>query len=153
MRLENRVAPVFGAGSSGPGWGNGKASAVLYAREGARVFAVDINLTAAEETRRLIDDEGGECIAYAADVGKPDGVAGAVADCLGRFGVVDVLHNNVGIVELGGPEQIEVANWDHLFDVNVRSMFLACKHVLPSMVARRRGAVINISSLVALQYA
>jgi len=153
MRLRQKAALVFGAGSSGPGWGNGKASAVLYAREGARVFAVDIDESAANETRLLIEDEGGECVAYAADVAKPEQVAGAVADCLARFGAVDVLHNNVGIVELGGPIEISVENWNHLLDVNVRAMFLACKHVLPSMVARQRGAIINISSLVALQYA
>ncbi len=153
MRLSQRVALVFGAGSSGPGWGNGKASAVLYAREGARVFAVDIDESAANETRLLIEDEGGECVAYAADVAKPEQVAGAVADCLARFGAVDVLHNNVGIVELGGPIEISVENWNHLLDVNVRAMFLACKYVLPSMAARQRGAIINISSLVALQYA
>ena len=153
MRLNERVALVFGAGASGPGWGNGKASAVLYAREGARVFAVDIDRAAADETARLIAGEGGVCAAHAADVGEPEQVAAAVDACLARFGAIDVLHNNVGIVELGGPIEIPVEHWDRLLDVNLRGMFLACKYALPSMVARRRGAIINISSLVALQYA
>lgn len=147
MRLSQKVALIFGAGSSGPGWGNGKASAVLYAREGARVFAVDIDESAANETRQLIEDEGGECVAHAADVARPEQIAGAVARCQARFGAVDVLHNNVGIVELGGPIEISVDNWNHLLDVNVRAMFLACKYVLPMMVARRRGAIINIASV------
>ena len=153
MRLNQRVALVFGAGASGPGWGNGKASAVLYAREGARVFAVDIDRAAANETQQLIRSEGGECESYVADVAEPDQIAQAVTTCLHSFGAIDVLHNNVGIVEIGGPVEISVDDWDHLLDVNVRAMFLACKHVLPSMVARGRGAIINISSLVALQYA
>ena len=153
MRLSNRVALVVGAGASGPGWGNGNASAVLYAREGARVFAVDIDRAAAGHTQELIEREGGQCAAYQADVAQPDQVADAVQACLDRFGQVDVLHNNVGIVEIGGPVEIDIERWDHLIDVNVRAMFLACKHVLPSMEASGRGAIINISSLVALQYA
>jgi len=153
MRLKDRIALVFGAGSSGPGWGNGKASAALYAREGARVFAVDIDPAAVEETKRVIDDEGGACIAHVTDVADPDQVSDAVAACVRAYGTVDVLHNNVGIVEVGGPVEIDVAHWDHLLDVNARAMFLACKHVLPVMEARRRGSIVNISSLVALQYA
>ena len=153
MRLKERVALVFGAGASGSGWGNGKASAVLYAREGARVFAVDINPDAADDTRQVIESEGGTCAIHQADVADPSQIAEAVRVCFERFGKVDILHNNVGIVEIGGPVEIDVGDWDHLLDVNVRAMFLACKHVLPSMAARGQGAIVNISSLVALQYA
>jgi len=152
-RLDGKVALVFGAGSVGPGWGNGKASAVLYAREGARVLAVDINADAAEETRGIIAGEGGTCAAVRADVSKPDEIEAAVKECIARFGTVDVLHNNVGMVELGGPIEIPIENWDRLYAVNVRAMFLACKHALPAMLRQQHGAIITISSLAAIRYA
>jgi NAD(P)-dependent dehydrogenase (short-subunit alcohol dehydrogenase family) len=102
-RLENKIAIVTGAGSSGPGWGNGKAAAVLYAREGARVLAADLRQEAAGETYAIIAAEGGTCLAFAGDVTKTRDVEARVAACLAAFGRVDVLHNNVGIVEVGGP--------------------------------------------------
>lgn len=151
-RVEGKVALVFGAGSSGPGWGNGKASAVVYAREGAKVFAVDIDESAAAETRGLIEQEGGICAPYRADVSRPPDIEGAVAACIEAFGGVDILHNNVGMVEVGGPIEISVENWNRLFDVNVRSMFIACKHALPAMLRQGRGAIVNISSLAAIRY-
>src|SRR5262245_41521597 len=98
-RLKDKVALVVGAGSIGPGWGNGKATSVLFAREGARVFAVDIDRNPAAETATLIAGEGGACEAYRADVSKSDQVRRMVAACLARFGRVDVLQNNVGIVK------------------------------------------------------
>ncbi|HCQ01102.1 MAG TPA: hypothetical protein DIT99_10580, partial [Candidatus Latescibacteria bacterium] len=99
-RVEHKIAIVTGAGSVGPGWGNGKASAVLYAREGAKVFAVDIVLEAAEETRSIIDQEGGACTAYQADVSDADAVCGLVDACLNTYGRIDILHNNVGILRM-----------------------------------------------------
>ena len=152
-RVEGKVALVFGAGSCGPGWGNGKAAAVLYAREGAQVFAVDINEEAAAETRSLIERDGGIAATHVADVARPDDIGSAVGACLARFGAIDILHNNVAMVEVGGPIEITVENWQRLFDVNVRSMYLACKHALPDMLRRGRGAIINISSLAAIRYA
>ena len=98
-RLEEKVALVSGAGSSGPGWGNGKATAVLFAREGARVLAADINLDAALETKRIIEREGGICEAVAGNVSLAEDVAAMVDACISAFGRIDVLHNNVGIVE------------------------------------------------------
>src|SRR3990172_3981549 len=97
-RLKNKVAIVTGAGSVGPGWGNGKATAVLFAREGASVFAVDTNLAAAEETKALIDGEGGKCTTQQADVSRADEVKVMVERCLDVYGRIDVLHNNVGIL-------------------------------------------------------
>ncbi len=97
-RLKDKIAFVTGAGSIGPGWGNGKAVATLFAREGAKIFALDINVAAAEETRDIIAGEGGECTAYQADVTKADEVAAAVEACIAAYGRIDVLHNNVGIV-------------------------------------------------------
>ena len=102
-RLKEKVALVSGAGSSGPGWGNGKATAVLFAREGARVLAADINLDAALETKRIIEREGGICEAVAGNVSLAEDVAAMVDACISAFGRIDVLHNNVGIVDVGGP--------------------------------------------------
>src|SRR3712207_6698834 len=101
-RLKGKVAIVTGAGSIGPGWGNGKATAVLFAREGARVFAVDVNPSAAEETKALVDAEGGDCTVHAADVSLAGDVRALVDRCLATYGRVDILHNNVGISGLGG---------------------------------------------------
>ncbi|HJM48874.1 MAG TPA: SDR family oxidoreductase [Alphaproteobacteria bacterium] len=151
-RLKAKVAIVIGAGSSGPGWGNGKASAVLFAREGARVLAVDVNPEAARETEEIIAGEGGDCTAHTADASLAADVEGLVEVCLERYGRIDVLHNNVGIVELGGPVEIAEENWQHLLDVNVKSVFLACKYVLPVMERQGNGAIITISSLAAIRY-
>ena len=96
-RLQDRVAFVSGAGSSGPGWGNGKAAAVTYAREGAKVVALDINVDAANETTAIIEGEGGICLPVACDVTSPTAVEDAVAKAIKEFGSIDVLHNNVGI--------------------------------------------------------
>lgn len=152
-RLDGRVALVLGAGSSGPGWGNGKAAAVLYAREGARVAAVDVNPAAAEETRGLIAGEGGEAIALAADVTDEDAVAAAVARVVAEFGRIDVLHNNVGVTGLtpGGTDPLEMTaeQWRRTVDINLTSVFLACRHAVPVMRAQGRGAIVNVSSLAA----
>ena len=157
-RLENKIAIVTGAGSIGPGWGNGKAAAVLYAREGAKVFAVDINLAAAEETRDLIKAEGGECMAYAANVAVASEVGTLVEICMAAYGRIDILHNNVGIVATGGPVELSEADWDRSMAVNAKSVFLLCKHVLPIMQAQTanacgiRGAIVNIGTVGGLRW-
>ena len=102
-KLSDKIAIVTGAGSAGPGWGNGKAAAVLFAREGAAIVAVDVNPRAAQETCDLIVSEGGRCVAHTADVSQAANVAEAVARCIAEYGRVDVLHHNVGIVRTGGP--------------------------------------------------
>ncbi len=151
-RIDGKAALVFGAGAVGPGWGNGKASAVLYAREGAKVFAVDIDLAAAVETRAIIEGEGGICIAHRADVSRAEDIEGAVAACIAAFGAVDIVHNNVGVVEVGGPVEISSESWDRTMAINVKSMFLAAKYALPAMLQQGRGAFVNISSLAAIRY-
>ena len=151
-RLKDKVALVSGAGSSGPGWGNGKATAVLFAREGARVIAVDINLAAALETKRIIEAEGGICEAVAGDVSRTDDVAAVVDACILAFGRIDVLHNNVGIVEVGGPVETSEESWDRVNDVNMKSMFLTCKQVLPHMVRQRKSAIVNIASVSGIRW-
>ncbi len=151
-RLKDKVALVFGAGSVGPGWGNGKATAVLFAREGASVVGVDINPEAAEETRSIIAGEGGMCHAEVADVTRSDQVHEVVERTLERHGRIDVVHNNVGITEMGGPIELSEAAWHRVLDVNVTSIFLTCKHVLPIMERQGKGAIVNISSIAAIRY-
>ena len=142
---------VFGAGSSGPGWSNGKAASVLYAREGATVVAIDLAQAAAEETQGIIEAEGGHAIAVAANATDSAAVERVVGDVVARYGRIDVLHNNVGIAGMGTPLNMTEAQWQRVFDINVNSIFLTCKHVLPIMLEQQRGAIINISSLAAEQ--
>src|ERR1700730_3015942 len=152
-RLLNRVAIVSGAGSSGPGWGNGKAAAVTYAREGAKVIALDVNIDAANETADIIRSENGICLPIACDVTQPADVEDAVAMTLKKFGVIDVLHYNVGIWKAETMENLSVEDWDHIIDTNLKSMFLTCRTVLPHMARQRKGAIVNISSITALRCA
>ncbi|MCZ6635176.1 MAG: SDR family NAD(P)-dependent oxidoreductase [bacterium] len=151
-RLKDKIAIVTGAGSSGPGWGNGKATAVLFAREGAKVFAVDIHLAAAEETRAMIDKEDGDCTVIQTDVSRADQVEAMVERCLDTYGRIDILHNNVGILEVGGPVEASEESWDRVFEVNLKSMFLTCKSVLPHMEQQGGGAIVNISSIAGIRY-
>ena len=141
-RVKDKVAIVTGAGSVGPGIGNGKAAALLYAREGARVMLVDYNLEAAEETKRLIDEEDGDSFASQAD-----DCARIVDECIGNYGRIDILHNNVGIEIPGGIEEISEDDWDRTLDVNLKSVFLTCKYAVPYMAKQGSGAIVNISSI------
>ncbi len=151
-RLKEKTALLFGAGSVGEGWGNGKASAVLYAREGARVACVDRDLAAAEATREIIEREGGTAIALQADVTKLDQVREAVETTRTAFGRIDVLHNNVGMNIEGGPVETSEEDWDRVMAVNLKSMFFTCKCVLPIMEAQGKGAIVNISSLASIRW-
>lgn len=151
-RLEGRVAIVFGAGSVGPGWGNGKATATLFAREGAEVVCVDIKPEAAEETVGLILGEGGRASAATCDVTKSATVKAVVDEVVGRHGRIDILHNNVGYAQMGGPIELDEAAWHRALDLNLTGCFLTCKHILPHMLAQRSGAIVNVSSLAAIRY-
>ena len=151
-RLKDKVAIVTGAGSIGPGWGNGKATAVLFAREGAKVFAVDINPAAAEETKAIINAEGGRCTISATDVSKASDVKAMVEICLETYGRIDILHNNVGIVEVGGCVEASEESWNHVNDVNLKSVFLTCKFVLPHMETQGGGTIVNISSIASIRW-
>jgi NAD(P)-dependent dehydrogenase (short-subunit alcohol dehydrogenase family) len=148
-RLQDRVALITGAGSIGPGWGNGKATAVLFAREGTKVFAVDLNLEAAEETGKLIRDEGGVCVTHRADVAQADSVQAMVDACIAALGRIDVLVNNVGIARTGSIVTTEEADWDLVADVNLKSVYLACRRVVPIMERQGKGAIVNIASVAA----
>ena len=152
-RLEGRVAIVSGAGAIGPGWGNGKASAVLYAREGAKAFCVDLNEAAAAETAEIIRGAGGEATAWTSDVSDGAAVAAMVAACRERYGRIDILHNNVGIMGLGGVLECAEADWRRVMDVNVTSMFLTSKHTIPAFLEQGGGVIVNISSISGIRAA
>jgi NAD(P)-dependent dehydrogenase (short-subunit alcohol dehydrogenase family) len=154
LRLEGKVAVVFGAGQSpGEGLGNGRAAAMRFAREGARVVAANRSIDSAEETARLIRGEGGEAIAFAADVTQESDLAAAIQEAHGRWGSLDILHNNVG-VSLGGGDadlmDITEERFDHIYRTNLRGTAFACKHALKIMRAQRSGAIVNVSSAAAV---
>ncbi len=151
LSLAGKVAMVTGAGSVGPGWGNGKATAVLMARQGAAVFALDIVAAAAEETRQIIEEEGGVCATHACDMLDTAQVKAAVDACMARFGRIDILVNNVGGSHPGGPAEMPEEVWDRQIDFNLKTAFLGCKHVLPVMEAQGSGAIVNIASIAGLR--
>jgi NAD(P)-dependent dehydrogenase (short-subunit alcohol dehydrogenase family) len=132
-RLQGKIAIVTGAGSVGPGWGNGRAIAYRYAQEGATVFAVDLNAQALVETVNKVEEVGGSIATWQADVTSGDAVREMVAACVDAYGRVDILVNNVGGSKRGGPVDLDEAGWDQQLDFNLKSVFLGCKHVLPVM--------------------
>ena len=158
-RLSGKVAFIMGAGSVGdmPAeedsqacWGNGRAVAVLYAREGAKVYAVDIDRKSAEITKEIIDREGGDCLIDQADATRADPVKAVVDACIDAFGRIDILHNNVGGSAIGGPVDMSEETWDANIEMNLKSVFLTCKYILPVMERQGGGAIVNISSVAAL---
>jgi len=151
--LKDKIAVVTGCGSIYPGWGNGKAIAVTLARQGAIVVGVDRNVEAAGETKEIIEKEGGVCHVAACDVTDSAQVKDLVRDCTARFGRLDILVNNVGQSEPGGPVDMAEEVWDAQFSINMKSAFLMCKSVIPVMAAGNGGSIINISSVAALRYA
>jgi NAD(P)-dependent dehydrogenase (short-subunit alcohol dehydrogenase family) len=152
MRLKDKIAIVVGAGQSpGEGLGNGRATVLRFAQEGARVLAVDNNLASAEETVEMARPSG-ECAALAADVTKEASLAEMVEAARRRWGRVDILHYNVGVSIAGGDaplEEITEAAFDRIATINLRGAIMACKHVLPLMRAQRSGVIITISSVAA----
>lgn len=156
-RLQGKVALVFGAGSVGPGWGNGRASAVLFARNGAKVLATDLDADALQATVDLIADEGGDATPMRCDITDPDAIAETVAHCVTRYGRIDVLLNNVGGSMPGGPVEMTSDVWMRQFDTNLHYVFHACKHVIPVMERQfdetgTGGSIINLASIAALRH-
>jgi NAD(P)-dependent dehydrogenase (short-subunit alcohol dehydrogenase family) len=151
-RLEGKVALVTGAGSVGPGWGNGRAAAVLFAREGARVVAVDRDRAAADETARLIAEEQGQALVLEADVTDLKSVAAMADSALKKFGRIDVLLNNVGGSIPGGPEEMSVEEFRGQIDINLTSVFITTKVLLPQMAKQKSGSVVNVGSIGGLRH-
>ena len=150
-RVEGKTLLIFGGGQTrGETIGNGRATAELLAREGARVLVVDRDLEAAEETVAQIQEDGGEASALASDITSEEDVQAAVAACVERYERIDLLHNNVGAsLALGDAvaTELTIEAFDRLYQVNLRGMWLACKHVLPVMRDQRSGSIVNISSM------
>ena len=151
-RLLGKVAIVTGAGGIDGAWGNGKATATLFAREGAKVLIVDRSIEAAQITANVIEAEGGIYHICQADVCNASEVQKMVNDCVTTFGRVDVLHNNVGILEMGGPVEATEESWNRVIATNLSSIFLTCKYVLPIMAANRAGAIVNVASVAGIRY-
>jgi NAD(P)-dependent dehydrogenase (short-subunit alcohol dehydrogenase family) len=151
-RLDGKVALVVGAGCVGPGWGNGRAMAVIFTREGARVFAVDRDGDSMRETIERARDAGGEIISHLCDATDSDAVAAMVDACVKVHGRIDILVNNVGGSAAGGPVELSEDAWHRQLDYNLGTVFLACKHVLPVMVRQNGGAIVNISSASGIRF-
>jgi NAD(P)-dependent dehydrogenase (short-subunit alcohol dehydrogenase family) len=151
-RLAGKIALICGAGSVGPGWGNGRAMSVRFAEEGASIFAVDREPGRLEETVSRVKSAGGEIETHIADVTDSASVAALAQACVTRFGRIDILVNNVGGSAAGGPVELSEEDWDAQVDSNLKSVFLALKHVLPIMEAQGGGAVVNIASASGIRW-
>jgi NAD(P)-dependent dehydrogenase (short-subunit alcohol dehydrogenase family) len=155
MRLEGKTAVIIGAGQSpGEGMGNGRATAIRFAQEGASVMTVDRNLISAEETMAMVKKSGGECFAFEADVTRETTLKAAIAAAQKRWGHIDIMHYNVGVSLAGGDAPLldfteEV--FERITAINLRGAIMACKHVIPVMRQQRSGVIITISSLAALE--
>lgn len=151
-RLKGKTAVVLGAGCIDGGWGNGNATAVTFAREGANVICVDINEDAAAKTAELVRMEGRKALHVAADVANFEQVSHAVALGVESFGRIDILHNNVGIGGQGGAVELSEQDWDRAYAVNVKGAFLACKAVIPQMQRQGGGAIVHVSSIASVAW-
>jgi len=156
--LKNKVAIVTGAGSvlgasDRPPIGNGKAAAIVFAREGAAVLAVDVNADAVQKTKQIIDEEGGVCATFQGDVSSTRDCGAMAEQCLKTFGRIDILHNNVGIgpPKPGGILKADEDTWNTIMNVNLKGAVFACQAVVPQMLSQQKGAILNISSLSAIK--
>ena len=150
-RLEGKVAIVTGAGSSGPGVGNGKAASVLFAREGAKVLLVDINADHAQETLKMITAEGGEASVFQADVTRPDHCRSMVESAVEQYGRLDILDNNVGVILREKFIDIDPDDWDRVMAINLKSMMLASQAAIPRMIESGGGSIINMTSVAGIR--
>lgn len=150
-RVEGKVALIIGAGCIGPGWGNGRAAAVLFAREGAKVFAVDKSADAMAETVARVGNDG-EIATHVCDVLDDAQVSAMTEACRQKFGRIDILVNNVGGSAAGGAAEISEESFDKQIDYNLKSVFLACRRVIPAMVEQGGGAIVNTSSSSGIRF-
>lgn len=152
-RLNGKIAIVVGAGQTpGDTLGNGRATAMLFAREGASVMLVDNRIEAALETKRIIDGESGRAVEFAADVTHAEDCKRMAEKCIDVFGSIDILINVVGIGVGGGPVELSEGDWEKVINTNLKGMFLTCKHVLPYMEKQGKGSIVNISSRAAVRF-
>lgn len=155
MRLANKIAVIIGAGQGpGEGLGNGRATALRFAEEGAAVLCVDRDPASAEQTATMVRDAGGDAAAFEADVTREATLAAALTEAMRRWGRIDVLHYNVGVSLAGGdasPTEITEAAFDRIVAINLRGFVMAVKHVLPIMRAQRSGVILSISSAAAVE--
>lgn len=151
-RFADKVAIVTGAGCVGAGWGNGRAIAVRLAEEGAKVLAVDRDIARLDETLERAGAARASIRPWVCDVTRSDSVAAMAAACIEAFGTIDVLVNNVGGSAAGGPVELAEDAWDSQVDINLKSVFLACKHVLPTLLAKGSGSIVNIASTSGLRW-
>lgn len=151
-RLQDKVALVTGAGCVGPGWGNGRATAVLFAKEGAKVFAADKNGESMKETLERAREAGGTIQSHECDVTDSKSVAAMVAACVAAYGRVDILVNNVGGSAAGGAVELSEEGFDGQLDYNLKSVFLGCKHVIPVMEKQGGGAIVNLASTSGMRW-
>lgn len=151
-RLKDKAAIIVGAGQTpGDTIGNGRATAILFAREGARCLCVDRRLDSAQDTCAMIEKEGGQAVAFEADVSRTEDCQRMAQACVQKFGRIDILHNNVGIgAGDAGVTHLEEAVWERIFAVNLKTVFLACKQVIPVMRRQGGGSIVNISSIAAV---
>lgn len=151
-KLDGKIAIVTGAGCIGPGWGNGRAVCVRFAEEGAKIYAVDRNLEAMQETIQRVRDIGGEITAVTCDVTDSEQIERMVAHCIQSYDRIDILVNNVGGSSAGGPVNLSEENWDKQIALNLSSVFLTCKWVLPRMAAQGGGAIVNTASTSGIRW-
>ena len=151
-RFKDRVVLISGAGCVGPGWGNGRAMAVRFADEGAKIFAVDRDLASMDETVARVREAGGTIQTHIGDVTDSKSVSAMVDACVKLWGRIDVLINNVGGSAAGGPVEMSEDIWDAQIDSNLKSVFLTCKYVLPIMEKQRKGAIVNLASTSGLRW-
>ena len=151
-RLKGKVALITGAGSVGPGWGNGRAMTIRFAQEGAQVFATDIDETRLDETLSYAGDEKANIQKGFVDVMQSSSIEKMVQECLQRFGRIDILVNNVGGSAKGGPVEMTEEVWDTQVDYNLKSVFLTCKYVLPGMIQQGSGAIIHMASTSGMRW-
>nr|WP_296768846.1 glucose 1-dehydrogenase [Rhodococcus sp. (in: high G+C Gram-positive bacteria)] len=150
-RFDGKVVIVTGAGSIAEGWGNGRATSALYAEEGARLVLVDRNEEALARTAEIVEARGAECITVTCDVSNAEGVATYVDSAVTAFGKVDILQANVGIGSIGSLLDYEQSKWELMFRVNVTSLFLAAKAVVPHMKSAGGGSIVNVSSIASMR--
>jgi len=151
-RLEGKVAFITGAGSVGPGWGNGRATAVRFAQEGARVFATDIDLARLEETLNLAGEFKKNIKTGVLDVTQSVSIEESIHSCIKEFGGLDVLVNIVGGSTKGGPIELSEEEWDAQVDFNLKSVFLTCKYALPEMIKKESGSIVNLASTSGIRW-